>query len=344
VFHCNWVEPNPQLKEAPTLICALQQHKPMLGRLLDARRKTSVFQAISRGPVDAIRSANLVSRRGGDVFEAAMDFQLGPGWYYLEESGGERFRWLSRNATFLVRLPPSTSRIAMLIEPAPTQGDVPLQFVAQTENQDGPVLTRQPVAGLTYLEFAVPAAPGAIAALHLTAEGAVERGGEDARPISYRVFACGSGTREISRPAGLKHWPSLSLKSRPSSKDWIALLEPHRRQLDEMGYPVHLHTNAASDFLLMSRARWLDVRGFPEIGMTRAHLDSLLCYAAHHCGVREEVLADPMRVYSIGPSSPTGPESYAMPPAVQHQDLMWLIAQMRSLHAPVIFNREDLER
>jgi len=346
VFRCEWAQPNPPSHEAVSLRSAIDAHKPALGRLLGSQRKTDgFFPAIVRGPFTAVRATRLLSRRGSDIFEAGMDFQLGTGWYYLEESESERFRWISRDARFFLRLPGATSRLAMLIEPAPNRGSSTLQFVARSENANGAMLVRRPINGLTYLEFTVPAAPGSIAALHFSAEGALQPAGADSRPLSFRIFACGAGRREISAPAAWDKWPVLPLDSRPAKKDWIAELDPVRSQLDEMGHPEHLHTNAASDFLLMSRERWLDVRGFPEIGMTPERIDSLLCYAAHHCGVHQEVLAAPMRAYHISRGAPQ-PDSdhYAMPPEVQQEDLMWLIAQMRSLHAPVIFNREDWGR
>src|SRR5271165_4501080 len=342
VFCCDWVQRNEALRRQASLRSSIEEHKPTLRRLLGAQRKADgLFPALVRGPVTGLRAARLLSRRGSDIFEAGMDFQLGPGWYYLEESEGERFRWLSTDAKFFLRLARGTSRIALLIEPGPNQGSTPLHFVARSENEHGMILAHQRVIGSTYLEFTVPAAPGSIAALHLSAEGALQPAGADTRPLSFRIFACGAGRREISGPAIWNQWPVLPLDSSPAKKDWIAQLEPVKSQLDEMGNPDHLHTNAASDFLLMSRERWLDLRGFPEIGMTPERIDSLLCYAAHHCGAREEVLAGPMRAYHVG-HGPGGPDSdYAMPPSVQQEDLMWLIAQMRSLHTPVIFNRED---
>jgi hypothetical protein len=346
VFRCDWVEPNQPLREPVSLRSAIEEHKSTLGRLLGARRKADgPLPAIVRGPFTAVRAARLLGRRGTDIFEAGLDYQLGPGWYYLEESEGERFRWLSPEASFLLRLPRETSRLGMLIEPGPNQGDAPLWFVARSENENGALLTRQQVTGLTYLEFTVPAAPGSIAALHFKSEGAIQPAGADTRPLSFRAFACGAGRRDISAPALWNRWPVLPLGSKAPTKDWFAALEPVTPQLGEMGHPDHLHTNAASDFLLMSRERWLDVRGFPEIAMTPERIDALLCYAAHHCGVREEVLAGPMRVFHFGAAAQhTDSEQYGMPLAVQQEDLMWLIAQMRSLHTPVIFNREDWVR
>lgn len=347
VFRCDWVAPNPSRQNESSLSSSIQAHKLTLRRLLGARVEADgVFSAMARGPLIALRAAQLLNRRGPDIFEAGMDFQLGPGWFYLEESGAERFRWLSTAARLFLRLPQSTSRLALLIEPASSGGDEPLTFVARAHDENGAVLARLPISGLSYFEFTIPAAPGSVAALHFSCEGPVRPSGEDARPLSFRFFACGAGFYQSAKPAPLKNWPVLLLDSKPVTKDWIAALEPVQRELNEMGHPDHLNTNAASSFLLMSRAHWLDVRGYPEVGMTPEHLDTLLCCAINHCGIREEVLTEPLRIYGIADDSPSDraqheSNHFSMPVEVQHEDLMWLIAQMRYLHSPVIFNRDD---
>jgi hypothetical protein len=88
----------------------------------------------------------------------------------------------------------------------------------------------------------------------------------------------------------------------------------------------------------MARRHWFDVRGYPELNQSPRHLDSILCYAAHHAGAREQVLPEPMRIYRLGQGAASGqtPEK-----SVSDQDLVASIAQMRSLHAPVIFNMDD---
>src|SRR5207245_3627775 len=63
--------------------------------------------------------------------------------------------------------------------------------------------------------------------------------------------------------------------------------------------PIYLHTNACGDFTLMAREHWMDLRGYPEFDTYSFNIDSVLCYAAHHAGVLEEVLEDPLRVYHI---------------------------------------------
>jgi hypothetical protein len=82
------------------------------------------------------------------------------------------------------------------------------------------------------------------------------------------------------------------------------------------------------------------------------HLDSLLCCAAHHAGVREKVLDEPMRIYHIehGIGSGWTPEGKSQLyerlaqrriQCVSYEEVVWSIAQMRRFGATVIFNLED---
>jgi hypothetical protein len=134
--------------------------------------------------------------------------------------------------------------------------------------------------------------------------------------------------------------------------DWADELKEHRRVIADMGKPVFLHLYACGDFTLMAREHWFDVRGYAELDQFSMHLDSMLCYAAHHAGAREELLPEPMRIYHIehGAGSGWTPEGEGKLYArisqqgiqtVSYQDLVALIAQMRSLHTPVIFNVDD---
>jgi hypothetical protein len=97
----------------------------------------------------------------------------------------------------------------------------------------------------------------------------------------------------------------------------------------------------------MAREHWWDVRGHAELDQFSMHLDSLLCYAAYHARVRETLLPESMRAYHIeygsGWTSERYQEMYARTsrngiPDVAYEDLLELIAAMRFLHAPVIFN------
>ena len=115
--------------------------------------------------------------------------------------------------------------------------------------------------------------------------------------------------------------------------------------------PVFLHTNACGDFTLMAREHWFDLRAYPEFDMYSFNIDSVLCYAAHHGGVREEVLEDPLRIYHIEHDSGSGwtPEGQALLfrrlqatgiPWLEYRELVMWADQMRRLNSAIVFNRE----
>lgn len=116
--------------------------------------------------------------------------------------------------------------------------------------------------------------------------------------------------------------------------------------------PVTLHTNACGDFTLMAREHWLALRGYPEFDAYSFNIDSVLCYAAHYAGVREEILGEPMRSYHIehGLGSGWTPEGQAklferlaakgIPYLDWSEAGMWA-SQMRRLNSPMIFNLEN---
>jgi hypothetical protein len=116
--------------------------------------------------------------------------------------------------------------------------------------------------------------------------------------------------------------------------------------------PVFLHTNACGDFTMMARENWFDLRGYPEFDLFSMNLDSVFCSTAHYGGVREEVLADPMRIYHIehGTGSGWTPEGQtALFERIAAKGLSFLdneevlvwAAQMKRLNSPMIFNHED---
>jgi hypothetical protein len=306
-----------------------------------------ISSLLARGPRILNRAVRLLGRRGKDVFEAGLDFQLGSGWSYLEESEGERFRWVSEDAQVALRMPEKFARLALLVETGPGQSGGSFTLVVRHVHNGNRVIARALVQGLSYLEFDVPAAPGRITTLSVSPESQGTAVGADTRVLNFRVFACGAGiprqstsAPKIETPPG---WPSLTINSRPVTKDWNVEIEPIRGQLAEMGQPWFLHTNGCGDFLLMSRERWFDLRGYPEVDLFTTQLDSLLCYAAHHAGATEEVLRDPLRVYHVEPSANAEQQIGSRPDveSAARDDLVWLIGRMRGLHAPVIFNLPD---
>ena len=116
--------------------------------------------------------------------------------------------------------------------------------------------------------------------------------------------------------------------------------------------PDFLHTNGCGDFTLIAREHWFDLRGYPEFDVFSMNIDSVFCFAAHYGGAREEVLADPMRIYHIEHGSGSGwtPEGQQKLferiaakgiPIIDNEEVLEWGAQMRRLDSPMIFNHED---
>ena len=111
-----------------------------------------------------------------------------------------------------------------------------------------------------------------------------------------------------------------------------------------------LHTNACGDFTLMAREHWHDLRGYPEFDMYSFNIDSVLCYAAHYGGAREEALPEPMVIYHVEHGSGWTPEGHQAMfrrlaekgiPTLSWMELMQWAEQMRRYECPIIFNRDD---
>ena len=112
--------------------------------------------------------------------------------------------------------------------------------------------------------------------------------------------------------------------------------------------PAYLHTNGCGDFTLMAQEHWFDLRGYPEFDVFSMNLDSVLCYAAHHGGAREEILSEPMRIYHIEHASGWSPEQQArLFERMTQNGVAWLdnhevlgwAAQMERWNTAMIFNR-----
>jgi hypothetical protein len=322
----------------------------MLARLAAS---LGVPSMLFKGPAILRQAVRLLSERGDDIFGPGVEF-WGKGWHRLERAGAERFRWVSQDAELVVRTTGKRRNLALLVEAGPGVGYRPFHLLIALSN--GEVVARALVNGLTYVKVPIPAKCGKATALFLTTkEGGLPVAG-DPRILNFRIFACGcaagNAMRMSAAPEPAVPWTAATVASRPAEIDWASTLKADRRAIADMGKPVCLHINACGDFTLMAREHWFAVRGYAELNQFSMHLDSILCYAAHHAGASEQLLPEPMRIYHIehGAGSGWTPEGEGKLYArisqqgiqtVSYEDLTALIAQMRSLHAPVIFNMDD---
>jgi len=115
---------------------------------------------------------------------------------------------------------------------------------------------------------------------------------------------------------------------------------------------IRLHTAACGDFTLLDRDAWFRVHGYPEFEMYSFHIDSLLCYAAYHSGITEQVLANPMVIYHIEHALGSGwtPDGHdalkkrlegAGVPQLSDEQLYAWAVQMRRERRPILFNAEN---
>jgi hypothetical protein len=111
-----------------------------------------------------------------------------------------------------------------------------------------------------------------------------------------------------------------------------------------------LHHGAPGDFTLLARDAWFRLRGHPELEMYSLNLDTLFLHAAHHAGYREEVLADPMRVYHVEHGLGWVPELEAQLDArlaaagierLSRNQLQEWIRTMQRERRPLCFSGED---
>jgi hypothetical protein len=347
-FRCDWAERPLRLAPA-SFASVVRRARPTLARLATS---SGVGSMLFKGPAVLRGAVRLLQERGEDIFGPEVEF-WGQGWHGLEHAGAEKFRWVSQDAELVVRTTGGKRYLALLVEPGPGLGYRP--FHLQVALSNGDVLAQALVNGLTYVKVPIPACRGGVAALFLTTkEGGSPVAGEP-RILNFRVLGCGcaAGKNMPAEPERLAQWTAVTVESRPPDIDWASMLKEHRRAIADMGKPVYLHTSACGDFTLMAREHWFDVRGYAELNQFYSmHLDSMLCYAAHYGGAREQLLPEPMGIYHIDHSAGSGwtPEgerkllarmSQDKIQVVSDQDLVALITQMRSLHAPVIFNLDD---
>jgi hypothetical protein len=110
-----------------------------------------------------------------------------------------------------------------------------------------------------------------------------------------------------------------------------------------------LHTNACGDFTLLSRERWLALRGYPEWEMYSFNVDSFLCYSAHYGGAEEFMIEEPCRFYHIEHESGWTPEqSDRLKQRMEDRGIPWFdwvdcvewIEHMHMQQAPAMVNGE----
>jgi hypothetical protein len=286
-----------------------------------------------------------------DIVMMDSGLSFGKGWYRPERSGDEICRWASSQAEIFaeggtVFEPLIIEPLVMDIEAGPSLESE--SFELQVFDRTWRRICEVSVTGRQVVRLDLPLQFGRPNVYRL----AVNCGGlvvaDDPRTLNFRVFRLEWAQRRKAAMETAKwSFRTAGARDRYSSA-------PHRTSTPD-SYPVspaHLHTNACGDFTLMARDHWFDMRGYPEFDMYSFNIDSILCYAAHYGGAREETLTEPMRIYHIehGLGSGWTPEGQAKlferlrangVAWFDYQELVACAVQMRKLNSPMIFNREN---
>jgi hypothetical protein len=134
--------------------------------------------------------------------------------------------------------------------------------------------------------------------------------------------------------------------------DWTLYPQAPAAGAAHIAHAAFLHISACGDFTLLSREDWFALRAYAEFPIWPMNIDLLFCYAAHHAGIGEVVLREPMRVYHIehlsaAGWSPEGEEERAARieakgvTEIQFATATEWIDRMRRFNAPMIFTLKD---
>jgi hypothetical protein len=282
----------------------------------ESDRNGSILQSIR------FQRENISIPAEADIAPAEMRLCFGAGWSARQQENGAFYRWMANDAHFTIQEMADTpvKTLSLDLEAAPGLAERPLQL--QIRDAGGRIMAQEPFEGRQLIRLMLRVRPGMVERFqfHVEADGA-QGLGEPGGPV-LRLFRCNWSKPGISVP----------------DRDIVS--------------PLPLHTCACGDFTLLAREDWFDLLGYPEFEMFSLHIDSVLCYLAHHHGVVEEMLDEPMRIYHIehGTGSgwtPEGADKLMERIAdkgiscLECQEVLAWATEMRRLDRPLVLNYED---
>ena len=301
---------------------------------------------------------NLQPIEPGDIVTPESGIRLGTGWYGLEKGDGFAKRYLGSEAE--VALPQRDGAGLFLdVETGPSARDGQAELVVF--DADGVEVVAATIVGRAKLRLTLPDG---------FSSGRVRLGTrpdgipllQDPRLLNLRVF--GISWRDIEWPssapldeesaperAGRSGWRLNVIGTRPGV-DWTGVIPGPSPHAASMRNAAYLHTNACGDFTMLSREDWNTLRAYPEFPIWPMHIDALLCYAAHHAGIREVILRDPLRIFHIqhlsaSGATPKGEEELQARvarknvPVIDYPSLLNYFNHMRRFNVPLIFSGEN---
>ncbi len=256
-----------------------------------------------------------------DIAPAEMGLRFDNGWSAPEHENGESYRWVENGARFTIQEISDTPVKTLSLDLERGPGLAKHRLELQVRDADGRIVARETIAGRQVAHFMLRVRPGQAERFqfHVSA-GDLQGPGEPGGP-ALRIFRC--------------RW----------SKPGTTVPE------DEIISPLPLHTCACGDFTLLAREDWFELLGYPEFEMFSLHIDSVFCYMAHHHGVIEEMLEEPMRIYHIehGTGSGWTPEGATKLmeriaakgiSCLECQEVLAWATEMRRLDRPLVLNYE----
>jgi hypothetical protein len=302
---------------------------------------------------------NLRPIEPGDIVTPESGIHLGAGWYGLET--GESFpkRYFGLEAE--VALPQQDAADLFFdVETGPSACDGEAELVVlDTHGVEVGAVT---VTGRAKLRLTLPDefCSGRIR-LATRHQGVPLL--QDPRLLNLRVF--GISWRDIEWPSsaplrntepapvnsGRTAWRLSVIGTRPGV-NWTGVVPGPSPHAASMRNAAYLHTNACGDFTLLAREDWNTLRAYPEFPIWPMHIDALLCYAAHHAGIREVILRDPLRIFHIqhlsaSGATPEGEEELKARvarksvPIIDYPSLLNYFNHMRRFNVPLIFTGEN---
>jgi hypothetical protein len=302
VFHCFW-------SQESSTAAAVKETNEAHGNGTAAIHGSNAngTRRVGDSEIDSMDTTEDSAPAEHDIASAEMSFRFGPGWGRLEEHNGEAYRWVRNGAQFTIQEMSDTpvKTLSLDLEPAPVMAanGLAVQILAP----DGRILAEETIDGRQLVHFMLRVRPGKVERfrLHVAAASSAEReapSAERGAPSAERGapsaghFALRAPRSALLRVFGCR-W------SRPDA------IVPEEGIIS----PLPLHTCACGDFTLLAREDWFALQGYPEFELFSLHIDSVFCYQAHHAGIVEEVLPEPMRIYHIehGTGSGWTPEGAA---------------------------------
>jgi len=156
-------------------------------RLLSLQYRWFEWAPLSEAAVLPSQSEEILAENGND---GAGILLSGGGWYSIESSDVEQFRWVNNDAGLHVIAPEDRPTLQLLVEAGPGLSYAP--FELQLLDSEGQVVATAAVEGRETVELELPLDEGESGAYRLH----VENGGQqfapnDPRTLNFRVFSLG---------------------------------------------------------------------------------------------------------------------------------------------------------